>query len=25
MPFTIIGGSVPERSQIVIVDLGPVG
>jgi hypothetical protein len=24
IPFTVIGGSVPERSQIVIVDLGPV-
>jgi hypothetical protein len=24
VPFTILGGSVPERSQIVIVDLGPV-
>jgi hypothetical protein len=24
LPFTVIGGSVPERSQIVIVDLGPV-
>jgi hypothetical protein len=24
LPFTIIGGLVPERSQIVVVDLGPV-